>query len=127
MNAGFAKDQGLYNSAYEHDACGIGFVAHIKGYQSHDIIRRGLEVLERMTHRGAESADNKTGDGAGIMLQLPHSFFQAEVPALPDPGRYGMGTVFLPRDPDEAAADQQAADGGQPKAFGAGPYEEPVP
>ncbi|MCD4687606.1 MAG: glutamate synthase large subunit [Anaerolineae bacterium] len=93
--------QGLYDPAHEHDACGIGFVAHIKGEKSHDIVLRGLEVLERMAHRGAEGADNRTGDGAGILLQLPHAFFHAEVPGLPDPGEYGMGVVFLPRDPDE--------------------------
>ncbi len=104
MTIHFPDNQGLYDSAAERDACGIGFVAHLKGVPSHDIIRRGLDVLVRMTHRGAESADNKTGDGAGIMLQLPHAFFQSEVPALPDPGAYGMGNVFLPRDPDEAAA-----------------------
>lgn len=98
----FPEKQGLYDSAHEHDGCGIGFVAHIKGQKSHDIIRRGLEVLERMTHRGAESADNKTGDGAGIMLQLPHEFYRSEIPSLPGPGQYGMGLVFLPRDPDEA-------------------------
>ncbi len=61
--------RGLYSSEHEHDSCGIGFVAHIKGKKSHGIVRRGLEVLERMQHRGAESADNRTGDGAGIMIQ----------------------------------------------------------
>ncbi|MBN1562585.1 MAG: glutamate synthase large subunit [Anaerolineae bacterium] len=100
----YPENQGLYNSDYEHDACGIGFVAHIKGRKSHDIIERGLEVLERMTHRGAESADNKTGDGAGVMLQIPHAFFSAEIPALSGPGEYGMGVVFLPRDNDQANA-----------------------
>ena len=65
--------QGLYDSANEHDACGIGFVANIKGQQSHEIIQRGLQVLERMAHRGAEGADNETGDGAGILLQVPSS------------------------------------------------------
>jgi len=66
--------EGLYDPRYEHDSCGIGFVANIKGRKSYDIIKRGLEVLERMTHRGAEGADNKTGDGAGILMQIPHSF-----------------------------------------------------
>ena len=108
MTGRFPDNQGLYNSAYERDACGIGFVANIKGRKSHDIIWRGLEVLERMTHRGAESADNKTGDGAGIMLQIPHAFFASEIPALPDAGQYGMGLVFLPRDPDEAVACMRA-------------------
>ena len=103
MTQRFPHNQGLYNSAYEHDACGIGFVAHIKGSRSHDIIQRGLEVLERMTHRGAEGADNRTGDGAGIMLQIPHEFYRSVIPNLPEPGHYGMGVVFLPNDPDEAA------------------------
>ena len=103
MTDRYPDTQGLYNSAYEHDACGIGFVANIKGRTSHDIIWRGLEVLERMTHRGAESADNKTGDGAGILLQIPHEFYRSEIPALPEAGQYGMGLVFLPQDPDEAA------------------------
>jgi glutamate synthase (NADPH) large chain len=89
--------QGLYNSAYEHDACGIGFVADIKGQRSHKIIMQGLEVLERMAHRGAEGADNETGDGAGILLQIPDVFHQW-IPALPETGYYGTGCVFLPSD-----------------------------
>ncbi len=87
---------GLYDPQFEHDSCGIGFVANIKGKKSYDIIRRGLEVLERMTHRGAEGADNKTGDGAGIMMQIPHSFYNEEMPGLPENGEYGTGLVFLP-------------------------------
>jgi len=94
--------KGLYRSYYEHDSCGIGFVASIHGERSYDIIRRGLEVLERMEHRGAESADNRTGDGAGIMMQVPHLFYADEIPGLPEPGAYGTGMVFLPRD-DRAA------------------------
>ncbi len=66
---------GLYNPENEHDSCGIGFVAHIKGQKSHEIIQRGLEVIINMAHRGAEGADNKTGDGAGITIQIPHDFF----------------------------------------------------
>ncbi len=97
------EQEGLYDIAHEHDSCGIGFVAHIKGTPSNDIIRRGLEVLERMEHRGAESADNKTGDGAGILMQIPHGLYRADLPSLPDPGRYGTGIVFLPRDEREAA------------------------
>ncbi|HQL82776.1 MAG TPA: hypothetical protein PK307_11265, partial [Spirochaetota bacterium] len=73
---------GLYSSAYEHDSCGIGFVAHIKGVPSHDIVGRGLEVLERMEHRGAESADNKTGDGAGILIQIPDALYRPGMPSL---------------------------------------------
>ncbi len=102
MTAHFPDKQGLYDRAYEHDACGIGFVASIRGERSNDIIRRGLEVLERMSHRGAESADNRTGDGAGILMQIPHEFYRQEVPSLPEPGQYGTGLVFLPRIPGEA-------------------------
>ncbi|MCP4129935.1 MAG: glutamate synthase subunit alpha, partial [bacterium] len=90
------QNQGLYSRDYEHDACGIGFAANIKGKKSYDIIRRGLEILERMAHRGAEGADNKTGDGSGIMMQIPHSFYKGEVPVIPDEGEYGTGLVFLP-------------------------------
>ncbi len=95
--------QGLYDPMNEHDACGIGFVAHIKGAKSHDIIERGLTVLLNMDHRGATSADNKTGDGAGILLQLPHDFFISQGIAVPEPGQYGTGLVFLPVVEEEAA------------------------
>jgi glutamate synthase (NADPH/NADH) large chain len=89
---------GLYSKAYEHDSCGIGFVADIKGRPSHGILARGLEVLERMGHRGAESADDKTGDGAGVLLQIPHAFYAKRIPGLPEAGRYGTGLMFLPKD-----------------------------
>jgi len=102
MSEWLPKQQGLYNSTHEHDSCGIGFVAHIKGNPSHDIINRGIEVLERMEHRGAESADNKTGDGAGILMQIPHDLYKDEVALLPGQGLYGTGIVFLPRDKGEA-------------------------
>ncbi|QQO09394.1 glutamate synthase large subunit [Breznakiella homolactica] len=87
---------GLYRGEFEHDACGIGFVADIKGRRSHGILERGLEVLERMEHRGAESADNKTGDGAGVLLQIPHEYYRKLVPSLGEPGSYGTGLVFMP-------------------------------
>jgi glutamate synthase (NADPH/NADH) large chain len=103
MTTGFPKKQGLYDSAYEHDACGIGFVANISGERSHEIIRRGLETLTRMSHRAAQSADNKTGDGAGILMQIPHELYSQEIPSLPERGKYGVGLVFLPQDSDEAA------------------------
>ncbi len=90
------ENRGLYNSSFEHDSCGVGFVAHIKGTASHEIVTRGLEVLERMEHRGAEGADNKTGDGSGIMLQIPHSFYKSEIDRLPEKGKYGTGMVFFP-------------------------------
>lgn len=100
------QGKGLYNSAYEHDACGIGFVANIKGRRSHDIIQRGLQVLERMAHRGAEGADNETGDGAGIMIQIP-DVFQEWIAGLPQKGRYGTGLVFLPTDPQQSQQCQE--------------------
>ncbi len=92
--------QGLYDSANEHDACGIGFVANIQGRQSHEIIQRGLQVLERMAHRGAEGADNESGDGAGILLQIP-GFFQRWLPQLPEKGEYGTGLVFFPTESEQ--------------------------
>jgi glutamate synthase (NADPH) large chain len=100
--------QGYYNPDNEHDSCGIGFVAHIKGRPSHDIIRRGLDVLLNMDHRGAISADNSTGDGAGILMQIPHEFI-TEVLRMPvgEPGKYGTGLVFLPRDEKEAGLCQE--------------------
>jgi glutamate synthase (NADPH/NADH) large chain len=97
MSFGTPKKKGLYDPAQEHDSCGIGFVAQIKGIRSHDIIHRGLEVLENMSHRGAESADNITGDGAGVLIQLPHSFFLAKGIKIPAEGKYGAGLVFLPQ------------------------------
>ncbi|MDR2783680.1 MAG: glutamate synthase large subunit [Treponema sp.] len=87
--------QGLYSKEYEHDSCGIGFVADIQGGKSHAILKRGLEALERMEHRGAESADNKTGDGSGVLLQIPHDFYKKNIPALGEAGTYGTGLVFL--------------------------------
>src|SRR5436190_23919653 len=101
MTIRIPKNQGLYDSKYEHDSCGIGFVANVKGERSFDIILRGLEALERMAHRGAESADNRTGDGAGILMQIPHEFYKELIPSLPEPGHYGTGIVFLPQDPAE--------------------------
>lgn len=95
---GYAQETktGLYSHDYEHDACGIGFVADIQGRKSHSILERGIEVLERMEHRGAESADNKTGDGAGVLLQIPHAYYKELQPELPDPGAYGTGLAFFP-------------------------------
>jgi len=98
---GLPGKQGLYDPAMERDNCGIGFVAQIKGIKSHDIIHRGLEVLENMSHRGAESSDNVTGDGAGILIQLPHSFIVSKGIPVPQEGRYGTGLVFLPQNPGE--------------------------
>jgi glutamate synthase (NADPH/NADH) large chain len=98
MANGFPKAQGLYDPSNEHDNCGIGFVTHIKGEKSHDIIYKGLQVLVNMSHRGAESADNVSGDGAGILIQLPHSFYVQRGINVPANGKYGTGLVFLPKD-----------------------------
>ncbi|GIX29470.1 MAG: hypothetical protein KatS3mg123_3351 [Burkholderiales bacterium] len=95
--------QGLYDPAQEHDACGVGFIAHIKGRKSHTIIEQGLEILKNLTHRGAVGADPKAGDGAGILIQIPDQFFREEMAKqgvrLPPPGQYGVGMVFLPQEP----------------------------
>jgi glutamate synthase (NADPH/NADH) large chain len=105
---GFPKAQGLYDPANEHDNCGIGFVAHIKGQKSHDIIERGLQVLENMDHRGATGADNKTGDGAGILMQIPDQYFREVLKVnLPAAGSYGTGLIFLPQDRSEALLCQE--------------------
>ena len=89
---------GLYNSAYEHDACGVGMVVNIHGNKSHELVDNALKVLENMRHRGAEGADNKTGDGAGIMLQIPHEFILLQGIPVPEKGKYGTGLIFLPKD-----------------------------
>ena len=90
--------QGLYDPANEHDACGVGFVAHIKGHKSHAIVRQGLTILERLHHRGAVGADPRAGDGAGILMQLPDAFFRAVVDfELPPEGEYAVGMMFLPQ------------------------------
>ena len=93
--------KGLYDPNYEHDACGVGMIVHTKGLRSHSIVENGLQVLENMTHRGAESADNKTGDGAGIMVQIPHEFVLLQGIAVPERGRYGSGLLFFPKEKDE--------------------------
>lgn len=96
----FPKSQGLYNPQFEHDSCGVGFVCNINGKKSYDIVIKGIEVLERLSHRGAVGADPQTGDGAGILIQTPHNFLLKECKKagiiLPEPGYYGTGLVFLP-------------------------------
>ena len=89
---------GLYNAEYEHDACGVGMVVNIHGNKSHELVDNALKVLENMRHRGAEGADNKTGDGAGILLQIPHEFILLQGIPVPEKGKYGTGLVFLPKD-----------------------------
>ena len=93
---------GLYDPAYEHDSCGAGFVVHTKGRASHDIIEKALTVLYNLRHRGACGCEANTGDGAGILVQIPHVFLRRMTEdkfALPGPGEYGVGMCFLPRDP----------------------------
>lgn len=96
------KQQGLYRQEFEHESCGIGFVAHLKGKKSHSIIRQGLDVLINMTHRGAEGADSKTGDGAGVLIQVPRDFYLIQGYSLPPEGQFGTGLIFLPQDREEA-------------------------
>ncbi|GHT75726.1 glutamate synthase [Bacteroidia bacterium] len=97
------KKIGLYHPDYEHDACGVGLLVDIHGNKSHEIVEKGLQVLEHMLHRGAESADNQTGDGAGITLQIPHEFILLQGIPVPERGKYGTGLVFLPKDGDQAS------------------------
>ncbi len=93
-----AESKGLYSSDYEHDGCGVGLVVKIDGSKHHYIVDQGLSVLEHMAHRGAEGADDKTGDGAGIMVQIPHEYILLNGIPVPEKGRYGVGMVFLPQD-----------------------------
>lgn len=97
-----AAAEGLYSARHEHDACGVGFVAHIKGQRSHGIVTQGLKILENLDHRGAVGADKLMGDGAGILIQIPDEYYRAEMLAqgieLPPPGEYGVGMIFLPKE-----------------------------
>ncbi len=95
------KTSGLYDASNEHDACGVGMIVDIHGNKSHELVDSALKVLENMKHRGAEGADNKTGDGAGIMLQIPHEFILLQGIPVPEKGKYGTGLVFLPKDEQE--------------------------
>lgn len=94
-------NEGLYRAENEHDACGVGMIVNIHGNKSHELVDSALKVLENMKHRGAEGADNKTGDGAGIMLQIPHEFILLQGIPVPEKGHYGTGLVFLPKDKAE--------------------------
>ncbi|NMM11801.1 MAG: glutamate synthase subunit alpha [Polaromonas sp.] len=106
------EQHGLYAGANEHDACGVGFVAHIKGHKSHAIVQQGLKILENLDHRGAVGADKLMGDGAGILIQLPDALYREEMAKqgvnLPPPGEYGVGMVFLPKEHASRLACQQA-------------------
>ncbi len=115
-----SQDHGLYSPANEHDACGVGFVAHIKGHKSHAIVQQGLKILENLDHRGAVGADALMGDGAGILFQLPDALYREEMAkngvspsgrlgvTLPPPGEYGVGMVFLPKEHASRLACEQA-------------------
>ena len=115
---GLPQAQGLYDPAYEHDACGVGFVCNIKNVKSRRIVEQGLEILVRLTHRGAVGADPRAGDGAGILVQIPDAFLRAEVGfELPPVGSYAVGMIFLPRDRArhgeiQAVIERQIAEGG---------------
>ena len=103
VSGGLPAAQGLYDPRNEHDACGIGFVASVRGQKSHDIIVKGIQVLINLTHRGACGCDPETGDGAGVLIQIPHRFFTRECAqlgfTLPPAGEYGVGMTFLPVEP----------------------------
>jgi len=113
--AGLPPAQGLYDPAHERDACGVGFVVDIKGRRSHAIVSQALEVLKNLLHRGACGCEVNTGDGAGILIQMPHAFLARECGRLgirlPGPGHYGAGLVFLPRDPAQAAECEHILEG----------------
>ena len=102
MESAVPEQQGLYDPANEHDACGVGFVAHIKGQKSHGIVEQGLLILKNLDHRGAVGADPLKGDGAGILIQIPDQFYREEMARqgveLPPAGEYGVGMVFLPQE-----------------------------
>ncbi len=111
---GIPPKQGLYDPQFEHDACGVGFVANIKGVKSHEIVRQALTILVNLRHRGATGCEVNTGDGAGILFQVPHKFLARECAALgftlPLPGQYGVGMVFLPSDLEARAAAEKAVE-----------------
>ena len=98
------RQLGLYDTDNEHDACGVGMLVNIHGGKSHELVESALKVLENMRHRGAEGADNKTGDGAGIMLQIPHEFILLQGIPVPEKGKYGTGLLFLPKDEKDQSA-----------------------
>ena len=105
---------GLYDPKFEKDSCGVGFIANIKGVKSHEIIKDGLQILLNLQHRGACGCDQETGDGAGILIQLPHKFFSEACSqlslTLPESGSYGVAFAFLPKDATERTACEKAID-----------------
>src|SRR5882724_2993879 len=106
-HVGFPKKQGLYDPRHEHDACGTGFVVDMNGGKSHDIVQKAIQVLLNLEHRGACGSEKNTGDGAGILLQIPHVFLAGECAKLkielPPPGQYAVGMVFLPTEEESRA------------------------
>src|SRR5690242_16830196 len=101
----YPSARGLYDPAYEHDACGVAFVARLDGTKSHETVRRAITALENLEHRGAAGADPDTGDGAGILLQMPDALFRGVVgPELPPAGRYGVAVCFFPREDEPERA-----------------------
>src|SRR6188768_3919639 len=106
---GLPEKQGLYDPSFEHDACGVGFIVHMKGKKSHDIVSNALTILENLDHRGACCEEN-TGDGAGILIQIPHRFLKKAATAagfeLPEPGQYGVASLFTSPDPATRAKSQ---------------------
>src|SRR4051812_19989624 len=100
---GLPAAQGLYDPAFEHDACGVNFIVHMKGLRSHDIVQRGIGALCNLQHRGASGSEVNTGDGAGLLIQMPDAFLREVVDfGLPREGQYAAGIAFLPRDPARA-------------------------
>ncbi|MGB8169865.1 MAG: glutamate synthase subunit alpha, partial [Chthoniobacteraceae bacterium] len=108
MNQGLPPKQGLYDPQFEHDACGVGFIVHMKGKKSHDIVQQGLTILVNLDHRGAVGSETNTGDGAGILIQVPHKFLKKvaakEGIALPEPGQFGVANIYT--SPDAAVRAQ---------------------
>src|SRR3989442_1691353 len=110
--AGLPPKQGLYDPQFEHDSCGVGFVVNMKGQRSHQIVSDALQILVNLDHRGACGCEANTGDGAGILMQVPHEFLAAQTSKLgfklPAPGQYGVGMLFMP--PDEAGRETVKAE-----------------
>ena len=102
---GLPPKQGLYDPQFEHDACGVGFVVNMKGKKSHEVVQQGIQILVNLDHRGACGCEPNTGDGAGILLQLPHKFFTRAAKengfALPAPGRYGVAMIYMSKDEED--------------------------
>src|SRR4026209_1835965 len=114
MYPGIPQKQGLYDPQFEHDSCGVGFIVDMHGRKSHTIVRKALQVLINLQHRGATGCEVNTGDGAGITMQVPDGFLRAEAEKLgiklPEVGRYGVGMVFLPHDPDSRRRCEELAE-----------------